>query len=778
MSPPTNLPSRPPTPPPPTTATTTATATQHKSNLTRQLLMSQSSPRSSAQGTPPDHTALAIPGTGDRSSPQPRRASHSTASPPVPNIPNPRYGSPAAGLSQSYGARSLAERRVSRGQHSGQSTPRGGEEDEDRAKAVEDMPKEKKAEIVRRHLVSREEREGGASTPSRRPSEAGTGYGTLDRFLSRGDSGAATPSPAAADETEPFPIQFDNEGSDITHGIYRWQSEARNALKRPRSASFSNPRRADLPDPALHHIHQPNGMRRAYLAAKANARGEEQPAMVNNFIDFLLLFGHFAGEDLDEIEEEDEEDLTIRASAEDAVRESLLRGGSVEDGLEYIVPEGAIPPSKTTERTRLLRAHSLTRGGRGRSQSIVRAGDATVTQAVLMLLKSFVGTGILFLGKAFFNGGILFSSFVLCFIALISLHSFLLLVKTRFVIPGGFGEMGGVLYGRWMRLLILGSIVLSQLGFVSAYLIFVAENLKAFVLAVTNCKTDVPIQYLIFSELVLFVPLSLIRNLAKLSTTALVADAFILVGLVYIFGNEISSIAHNGMAHVELFNPKDFPLLVGTAVFSFEGIGLVIPITESMREPRKFPRVLSGVMIFLMFLFGGGGALAYAAYGKDIQTVVIINLPQDQKFVQVVQFIYALAILLSAPLQLFPALRIMENGLFTRSGKADPGVKWMKNGFRLCIVLLCTMVSWAGAADLDKFVSLIGCFACVPLCYVYPAMLHLKAVAKTRTERLTDWLLIVFGILAAGYTTFQTVKLMMGPSGGTEFGHCSPTDGL
>jgi solute carrier family 36 (proton-coupled amino acid transporter) len=54
-----------------------------------------------------------------------------------------------------------------------------------------------------------------------------------------------------------------------------------------------------------------------------------------------------------------------------------------------------------------------------------------------------------------------------------------------------------------------------------------------------------------------------------------------------------------------------------TAVFSFEGIGLasyqlfhselhrahvntkVIPISDSMREPHKFPRALTGVMIFL-----------------------------------------------------------------------------------------------------------------------------------------------------------------------------------
>jgi len=102
--------------------------------------------------------------------------------------------------------------------------------------------------------------------------------------------------------------------------------------------------------------------------------------------------------------------------------------------------------------------------------------------------------------------------------------------------------------------------------------------------------------------------------------------------------------------------------------------------------------------------------LSYAAYGKDIQTVVIVNLPQDKKFVQVVQFLYSMAILLSAPLQLFPALRIMENGLWTKSGKVEPRVKWEKNAFRFAVVMGCTMISWAGAKDLDKFVSFVGSF--------------------------------------------------------------------
>ena len=80
-------------------------------------------------------------------------------------------------------------------------------------------------------------------------------------------------------------------------------------------------------------------------------------------------------------------------------------------------------------------------------------------------------------------------------------------------------------------------------------------------------------------------------------------------------------------------------------------------------------------------------------------------------FVLQVQFLYALAILLSVPLQLFPAIRILENGILTRSGKVDPSVKWTKNIFRWFLVFFTTAISSWGAADLDKFVAFVGCFA-------------------------------------------------------------------
>ncbi|PPQ69177.1 hypothetical protein CVT24_000025 [Panaeolus cyanescens] len=609
---------------------------------------------------------------------------------------------------------------------------------------LEDVPTEDKLRHLERHLVPVEQRGKAAEPASSAVSvlEVPSGAETQGIQSRRSSSGTPHVQQPEREDSEAFPIHYDTHGADVTHDIYKWHKDQKRQVNRVRSASFSGP--SQPPHPAFEHIHEPGGFRRNYVKLRANEQGSEEPQMLNNFIDFLLLFGHFAGEDLDE----DEED------AKDSDEETLA-------ALEAAGLEGHPEPTETTH---LLPSSSIARSrsrSRRRRNSVASQGTATVTQAVLMLLKSFVGTGVLFLGKAFYNGGILFSSITFTFIAAISLYSFLLLVKTKFVVSGSFGDIGGTLYGPWMRYLILASIVVSQLGFVAAYTIFVAENLQAFVMGVTNCLKLIPVQYFILLQLIVFLPLALIRDLAKLSTTALIADAFILAGLVYIFGSEISIVMERGIADVKLFNPTDFPLFIGTAVFSFEGIGLVIPITDAMREPHKFPKVLTGVMAFLLVLFGGAGVLAYATFGSEIQTVVLVNLDTNSKMVQSVQFLYALAILLSIPLQFFPAVRILENGLFTRSGKTDPRVKWLKNVFRFSLVLLCTVVSWVGAADLDKFVAFIGCFACVPLCYVYPAMLHYRACSRTRKQKLADISMIVFGLCVAAYTSIQTLRLML-----------------
>ncbi|CEG72992.1 neutral amino acid transporter [Rhizopus azygosporus] len=507
-------------------------------------------------------------------------------------------------------------------------------------------------------------------------------------------------------------------GGAITHDIYKWAEDAENEqmARRQRSQSFYLPKGEPL-DPTLARLKDPGGFRRHFVVHKAARLGRAPPNwMTRTFVDFLALYGHFGGEDLSEEEEEEEE-------------------ADEEHGPEEEEPLIGRPPHNAVQ------------------------GTATPAKAVFLLLKSFVGTGVMFLPKAFYNGGLAFSTILLTTIALISLYTFLLLVETRNKIPVSFGDIGGVLFGPSMRLSVLLAITLSQIGFVCAYMVFVAQNIQALIESVSQCQLQVPLSYLILAQIAVFVPLAMIRRIQKLSAFALIADLFILIGLVYLYYYDFFTLSQHGIADVEwTINYASFPMFIGTAVFTYEGVGLVIPITESMAEPEKFPKVLSGTMIFITTIFLSVGFISYLAFGSQVQTVILLNMPGTAA-VNTVQGLYALAICLSIPLQLFPAIRIIETGLFTRSGKYDNLVKWQKNMFRFVAVLVCAAIAIAGSSDLDKFVSLIGSLCCVPLCFFFPPLFHLKAIASNWRQKTVDVLIIVFGLVSMSYTTFITVSL-------------------
>lgn len=570
-------------------------------------------------------------------------------------------------------------------------------------------------DIVQRHLVQSSEVQE-SDDASNGASESQREGATLK---AKTDFDSIAPG-LADDEFSSLQLQ----GGDITRPIYKWTEDARaRALGRGRGRSHSfNLSRPHTDDEVLdiNSIKVPGGMRRNYLRRVAASPSPERDVeegessdsqrrtprhaklFTNNFMEFLTIYGHFAGE---ELEEDDEALGPNEYFASDSYDEFYEDGEGSDDGRERMEDSALLTPGARKKRRR------KDRGGSGQNDS---------WGALLLLLKSFVGTGVLFLPKAYLNGGMLFSNLILLFVAIISYYCFVLLVNTRLKIEGSFGDMGGILYGKWLRTAILASIVISQIGFVAAYIVFTSENLQAFILAVSDCKTHIEIKYLILMQMAIFLPFSLMRDISKLAFTALVADALILLGLAYLYYFDILTIATQGVADIVNFNPKDWTLFIGTAIFTFEGIGLIIPIQESMREPKKFPRVLGVVMVIITIIFLSMGALSYAAFGSKTETVVILNMPQDDKFVNAVQFMYSVAILLSTPLQIFPAIRITETELFTRSGKYNPYIKWQKNIFRFFVVMLCAAIAWGGAADLDKFVAIVGSFACVPLVYIYP----------------------------------------------------------
>lgn len=125
------------------------------------------------------------------------------------------------------------------------------------------------------------------------------------------------------------------------------------------------------------------------------------------------------------------------------------------------------------------------------------------------------------------------------------------------------------------------------------------------------------------------------------------------------------------------FNREEFSLFVGVTILAFEGIGLTIPIQESMIRPNDFPKVLFMVIITISTIFSFIGSLGYLTFGQDIETIIMLNLPQNSPAVIMIQLLYAIAILLSMPIQIFPAVRLIELKLFrsSQSGVAEEPLK-------------------------------------------------------------------------------------------------------
>lgn len=572
----------------------------------------------------------------------------------------------------------------------------------------------------------------------------GTGAAAHDSSNNPGPAAPVSNNPELAvdDSDHPAESSLLLQGGDIHRDLFKIPAQPPGIQ---RAMTFSHPVRTDTPDNEFTaaDINQIQGFRRHHVLQKQKQKiqrprgfqGGTSMPITRSFVEFLDLYGAFAGEDLADSDDEGVTDEEATPS-EQANEEQ----------------EAANETSPLIRR----RPHHIRRKS---SRVLRRQGDASTTKTFLTLLKAFVGTGIMFLPKAFYNGGILFSSLCLVSVAAISMWAFHLLLKCRTSVGGSYGEIGEAIAGPWMRNVILTSITLSQLGFVCTGLVFVADNWFSFLAAVTHGANPLGIKVLIALQALLLIPLSFIRNISKLGAAATLADAFILIGLCYIWQYDIAHLATEGMSpSVELFNPKAYTLTIGASIFTFEGIGLIIPIHASMRHPEKFEPLLGLVMLIITCIFTSVGALCYATFGDRTQIEVINNFPQDSRLVNAVQFLYALAVLIGNPVQLFPAMRILEGRIFGhRSGKKDLLTKWKKNAFRTSLVVVCCAISIGGSTNLDRFVALIGSVACVPLVYVYPAFLHYKAVAITPREKIADTVLMVLGIVGMVYTTAITI---------------------
>jgi len=371
----------------------------------------------------------------------------------------------------------------------------------------------------------------------------------------------------------------------------------------------------------------------------------------------------------------------------------------------------------------------------------------------LAIFKGNIGSNILYMPRAFQQGGYVVSGLVIPFLATLSIFCVMRLISCRTERSESFGDLMGRAVGRPGRVAVNVCVVFLQIGTCCTYLINVASMLQGY----TNNR--IPRSTLILCEAGLIAPFVLIRNVVKLSPVNVVGGVMTIFGILTVFGMLAGElVARGNLAEVSPSNPSGILVCVGIACFSFEGIGLVIPFYDSCRNQRRFPLVYSMTILFILALIMAMSVLGYLSFGQDTSTLILLNLPRS-KLTNFVQCMFTVVMLASFPLQLLPAIRIVE-GLFLEPSRPFTWDKHIKSAFRVLFLLLLAGVSVVGATSLDHFVGLIGAVCGLPLAFIFPAVCHRRLVAQPGSfAALVDSALVLFGLtvtVVVGYSGIAT----------------------
>mmetsp|Transcript_118006 Transcript_118006/g.328883 ORF Transcript_118006/g.328883 Transcript_118006/m.328883 type:complete len:553 (+) Transcript_118006:30-1688(+) len=372
--------------------------------------------------------------------------------------------------------------------------------------------------------------------------------------------------------------------------------------------------------------------------------------------------------------------------------------------------------------------------------------------AAVAIFKGMCGPSSLTLPRAWSHGGLALSTLVYPLVGVISTVcvSRLLAVRTA---SASFGDLMETALGRAGRWAVNVFLVLLQSGICVSYNIMLCQVLQSTLLP------WMPKWQIILWEAALFAPLAAIRKVAKLWPLTLLGTALVLSGLIVslclVSKHALTSSSH--WEELRVVRPDSFLTFLGTACFSFEGIGLVLPIYDSVRNPQRFLRIYALTMVAYCLLNGALAFVGYVAFGRDVQAMVLLNLPQGPLEVYV-KVAYDVAMVCTFPLQLMPAVRLVEDCLFVPVSAPPLGRKCRKSLFRAAYVAFLALVAIIGATSLDHFISVIGAMCGIPLAFIFPSLCHGAAMPSAAwRQRCVDYALALLGFALAVLVTARNI---------------------
>ena len=212
-----------------------------------------------------------------------------------------------------------------------------------------------------------------------------------------------------------------------------------------------------------------------------------------------------------------------------------------------------------------------------------------------------------------------------------------------------------------------------------------------------------------------------------------------------------------------MFNHTEYMGMVGFSCYTFEGIGVVMPIMQACDCPEIFDKILLYALVTLTVVYCLFANYCYLVIGSDLDTSFITQeLDQSSIIVSVLQIMMCINLVCSYAIFIYPTNTIIEDYAYkSLSKRKDSRSKkmyyYVQNFSRLLVCLFATYGAIELGKKLDKFLSVLGALLCAPLAITYPALIHMRVVAKTPKQKLTDLALVVLSLVVLVFSTMQSL---------------------
>lgn len=302
-----------------------------------------------------------------------------------------------------------------------------------------------------------------------------------------------------------------------------------------------------------------------------------------------------------------------------------------------------------------------------------------------------------------------------------------------------------------------------QFGVCLTYLIFVPQNLQEATRALFS--RTIPKSYFLVAMLAIVLPLSWITDIRKLTPTNVAATFLIAYGLVAILimaffqGLAIDDatgepVFRENLASLPAWTDSWF-LFIGTSFFMMEGsITLLVPLQEAVfldQDRAKFPSVNQTVTSWIVVFYILFSITCVAAFGDGLRTALTASLPPGM-FSTTIQIAYSIAVILTFPLQAFPAMEVACKALLPK--RHDKHAMRRRTFLATALTLLLGVIAAVAIDYLGNVVSILGSLFGIPLALVFPPLMHNSLVGD---KKVMNYCVVCVGIFAMGAASFATM---------------------